>query len=125
MTVNNWATGGGGFIDNGVGTRWRNIYDADLASFIYPHKARTAIPTSASPFVHQNTSPVVEKIRVYGGVVTQVTVSRNGDTWIEQNPVAAGGGVATTGIYIILPGEQITVSYSAAPVINKIPMSAF
>lgn len=40
LTINHWATGAGGIVDNGVGTESKDIYDADLGAFINDIKPR-------------------------------------------------------------------------------------
>lgn len=122
VTVNNWATGAGGFVDAGFDTSATRVYDADLAAFIYPRKARFAVTVGASPFLYENTHQIPIKVRVIGGTVTQVLFRRGGDSWIEANPTASGGGTGTVGTYLLAAGDKVEISYSAAPTMNVITM---
>lgn len=122
VTVNNWATGVGGFVDAGFDTSATRVYDADLAAFIYPRKARFAVTVGASPFLYENTHQIPIKVRVIGGTVTQVLFRRGGDSWIEANPTASGGGTGTIGTYLLAAGDKIELSYSSAPTMNIITM---
>lgn len=120
IVVNHWNTGSGGFVNNGVGLRFNNIWDADQSKFIYPLKDRVAVTVGASPYTILNDELVPIKFRVYGGTVEIVQVLRGTDSWIEPNPSASGGGTGTTGVYIIMPGESLRINYSSAPTVNKI-----
>tara|TARA_R110002073_G_scaffold46499_3_gene126870 strand:+ start:5422 stop:7113 length:1692 start_codon:yes stop_codon:yes gene_type:complete len=124
ITVNNWATGAGGFFNNGTGTRQRKVYDADLGAYIYKPKPRYAVNIPASGTYWKNDQNVPVKVRLYGGTVTQVILRQNGDVWIEGNPVASGGSTGSTGIYLLMPEQEIAVSYSAAPEMNVITQEA-
>jgi len=125
VAVNNWATGKGGFFNSGTGTRWANVYDLDAAAYLFKTKARAGIAVGASPFAYTNNEGIPMKILVIGGTVTQVMFTRQGDSWIEENPSASGGGTGTVGTYLLMPGDVITISYSVAPTMNSIPLSGF
>lgn len=123
VVINHWASGAGGFFNNGVGLRFKNIWDADLGNFIYPNKDRVSVSVSSSPFTLLNDEMVPMKIRIQGGTVDVVQVLRGTDSWVEPNPSAAGGGTSTVGVYLVLPGESLRVTYSAAPTVNKIALN--
>lgn len=120
IVVNHWNTGAGGFVNNGVGLKFSNIWDADQGQFIYPLKDRSAVTVGASPYTILNDELVPIKFRVSGGTVEVVQVLRGTDAWVEPNPTASGGGTVTTGIYLVMPGESLKLTYSAAPTVNKI-----
>lgn len=120
IVVNHWDTGSGGFVNNGVGLKFSNIWDADQNKFIYPLKDRVAVTVGASPYTILNDELVPIKFRVYGGTVDIVQILRGTDSWVEPNPSAAGGGVGMTGIYIVMPGESLKLTYSVTPTVNKI-----
>lgn len=121
ITVNNWNTASGGYFDSGTGTKWRNVFDIDLGTYIYKSKARFAVTVGASPFTYQNLEGVTSKIRVIDGTVTEVLIYRGGDFWEEAKPTAKNTG--TVGTYLLQPGDEIRVAYSAAPTMNVIPMN--
>ncbi|MGR3605334.1 hypothetical protein [Sulfitobacter sp.] len=123
ITVNNWATGAGGFFNNGTGTRQRKVYDADLGAYIYKPKARYAVTTPASGAKWKNDQRVPVKVRIIGGTVSQILIYQGTDSWIEPNPQASSGG--TVGVYLLMPEQEILISYSAAPTMNVITQEAF
>lgn len=121
ITVNNWATGSGGFFNNGTGTKYRSIYDIDAGVYLYPSKARSSITVGTSPFLYQNNDLVPLQIRVDGGTVTEVLQYRGADLWTMPKPSASSSG--NTGIYIVMPGDSLRVAYSSAPQISKLPLN--
>lgn len=50
VVVNQWATGAGGLVDNGIGTQTENVYDADAGAFIQEVKPRflAFVPSTAT-----------------------------------------------------------------------------
>ncbi len=75
----------------------------------------SAISPSGSPFTYTNSDGYNEDVAVYGGTVTQIEVARNGGAFTQVS-------AATTNFIIMLnPGDQIRVTYSATPSMNKIP----
>lgn len=117
LVFNNWATGSGGFFDNGTSTFWSGLYDQDLASFVYPLKDRSGITVTASPFSYTNTTGAYEEVRITGGTVTQVLQYRGTDFWIAPT---------LDGLQRLLaPGDRLVVSYSVAPSMNHIPHNGF
>ncbi|MEH6391111.1 MAG: hypothetical protein V7763_05600 [Sulfitobacter sp.] len=123
ITVNNWATGAGGFFNNGTGTRQRKVYDADLGAYIYKPKPRYAVTMPASGAKWKNDQRVPVKVRIIGGTVSQILIYQGTDSWIEPNPQASSGG--TVGVYLLMPEQEILISYSAAPTMNVITQEAF
>ena len=122
VTVNHWNTGNGGLINNGVDADIKRVTNSQTGEFISARKPRTSLTVGASPFTYTNTNQLPVKIRVQGGTVTQDLMRRGADSWTEGNPVAAGGGTANVGIYIVMPQESLDVSYNAAPAVSLILM---
>lgn len=123
VTVNNWNTGTGGFIDNGFDTTAKRIIDGQTGEFIHIVKARFSVSVGVTPFLWANPYEYPVKIRIQGGTVSQILVKRGADFWVEPNPVVAGGGAGTVGIYMLSPGDSIQISYSVVPLMSVIPIS--
>lgn len=121
ITVDYWRKSGvaGGFINNGKGTRYRNIYNHTLATYIYPNKPRYAVTPTGSPFTWVNDTGVPVKFKIYGGTVTLVRQYSGADNWEEWLPTDAN----KTGIYNVQAGGSILISYTVAPTINVIPLN--
>ena len=121
ITVDYWRKQGfaGGFIDNGKGTRYRNIYNHTLATYIYPNKPRYAVTPTGSPFTWVNDTGVPVKIKINGGTVTLVRMISGGDQWDEWLPTDAN----KTGVYNVQAGGSILISYTVAPTFNVIPLN--
>lgn len=115
--VNNWATGSGGFVDSGTGTNWKNVYDVDSSTFVYPYKSRTAITVGASPFTWLNTTGQYVEVAIQSGTVTQVQGKRSADTWLRST--------AVPGTHLVAPNDSLVVSYSVLPVMSYVPHNGF
>lgn len=120
VVVKNWSTPNGGFFNSSAGLRWANIKDADTGTYLRPESQRAGLTVGTSPFVYKNNTGVTAKILVREGTITQVLMLRGTDSWIEANPTAAAGAT-NVGVYTIEPLDEISVSFSAAPVIQVIP----
>lgn len=107
VLINGWATGAGGFYDNGTATEWKNIYDNDAGSFIYPLKDRVGLSLSASPCAWQNNTGQYVEVIINGGVVTAATMTRNGITW----DLPAG----SPNCWLVAPTDVITLTYTGSP----------
>lgn len=113
VTINHWATGSGGFIDNGTATHYGRIYDSDLATFVYPKASRASITVTASPFTYTNTTGMHTAVIIQGGTVTQVRAGDgSGDLWLTS-PLSPS-------THILRPGDVIEVSYSVAPSMSRV-----
>jgi len=119
VSVNNWATGSGGYFDSGTGTTWKALYDVDLAAFIYPTKDRVGLSLPLTGVPYTNTTGDCTKIITEGGVVTGATVTRGANTWNE--PFTSG-----TNVFLLAPNDILTLSYSSTPTkFWQIPMNGF
>ncbi|ELY4158023.1 hypothetical protein SMZ39_001964 [Cronobacter turicensis] len=49
VTINNWNSGSGGFVDNGIGTIAYNIYDNDIPDYINSTDVRHSVTLTTSP----------------------------------------------------------------------------
>lgn len=107
VTINHWATGSGGYYDSGNRTTWRNIYDSDLADYIYPQTARIAMTVAGSPFIWINDTATLAAIIVVGGTITAITITRNA--------VAIDIPIPANSYTIVAPGDRIQISWSASP----------
>lgn len=117
VTVNNWATGAGGFVDNGTATEWKNIYDADLAAYVYPLQDRAGITVGASPYRYTNSTGMYQEVIIQAGTVSQILQYRRTDNW--QKPIG------TYTCHLLAPGDQLDVSYSAIPSMSYVPHNGF
>lgn len=107
VTINHWATGSGGYYDSGNRTTWRNIYDSDLADYIYPQTARIAMTVAGSPFIWINDTATLAAIIVVGGTITAIMITRNA--------VAIDIPIPANSYTIVAPGDRIQISWSASP----------
>ena len=121
ITVDYWRKQGfaGGFIDNGKGTRYRNIYNHTLGIYIHPNKPRYPVAATGSPFTWVNDTGVPVKFKIHGGTVTLVRMISGGDQWDEWLPTDAN----KTGVYNVRAGDSVLISYTVAPTINIIPLN--
>lgn len=85
LTVNNWNSGSGGLVDNGIGTIKYNIYDIDIPDYINTTSVRqtaTLITTPVSGGTNgvwdNNTRLPVTFYLVGGGTLTQALILRGG-----------------------------------------------
>lgn len=117
ININHWATGSGGFFDNGHGTQYGPMYDSDLAAFVYPKKDRFAVTFTTSPLIYSNTTGVYVEFLLQTGTITQVRQS-NGtgvgmvDPW--QRPSGHGA-------HLMRPGDRLEVSFSGTPTAVILP----
>lgn len=117
VTVNHWATGSGGFIDNGISSFYSNIYDDDNGAFIYLRQDRTNISVSASPTTWSNSTGQFVEVVVQTGTVTQVRMIRGSDSWLVSPSVPNS--------YLVGPNDSIEFSYSVAPLLSYVPYNGF
>ncbi|PUW06899.1 phage tailspike protein [Cronobacter sakazakii] len=86
ITVNNWNSGSGGFIDSGIGTIAYNIYDADIPDYINSTDIRHSVTLTTSSIsggtngVWDNTTrlPVTFYIGGSTSAFTQALILRGG-----------------------------------------------
>lgn len=86
ITVNNWKSGSGGFIDSGIGTIAYNIYDADIPDYINSTDVRHSVTLTTSSVsggtngVWDNTTrlPVTFYIGGSTSTFTQALILRGG-----------------------------------------------
>jgi hypothetical protein len=117
LTVNNWATGSGGFVDNGTASFYSNIYDQDLAEFIYIRKDRASITVGSSPTTWENDTGQFVEVVAQTGTLTQVRIIRGTDSWIVNT--------STPNSYLLGPSDSIEFSYSVAPTLSYVPHNGF
>jgi len=117
VTVNNWATGSGGFFDLGTASFYSNIYDIDAGDFIYPEQSRTGITIGASPATWTNDTGLVVNVVAQTGTLTQVRIIRGTDFWLQP--------ISTPSNYLLNPNDQIEFSYSVAPLVSYVPYNGF
>lgn len=117
VTVNNWSTGSGGLVDNGVASFLSNIYDIDATSFIYLRNSRTNITVGASPFTWANTTGQFVSVVAQTGTITQVRIIRDTDSWLTATTVPNS--------YLVGPNDSIEFTYSVAPVLSYVPYNGF
>lgn len=113
VTLRHWNTGKPAFTNNGAMTTYKNLYDAKLAAFIFPKKARTGItlPASGTGWVNPTGQYVSVAVQGGSGVTTRIGDGL-GDYWTTNS------GSPTT--HLLRPGDVIEVSYSGAPTISYI-----
>ena len=75
-----------------------------------------SISPGASPYIYINSDGYTEDVAVYSGIVSNISISRdNGSTF--------GQVAATTGsTYRLQPLDQIQVTYSVTPTMEKVPV---
>lgn len=117
VTVNYWATGSGGFVDNGTATSVSSIYDHDATAYIYPLKDRTGITPTGSPYTWTNTTGQFVDVVIQTGTVTQVRIKRGTDAWLVSASIPNR--------YLLAPTDQIEVSYSVDPGMSYVPFNHF
>ena len=113
LTINYFDTGSGGIYNSGTNSSFRNVFDFDLNTYIYPKKPRTSISVGTSPFTYTNESGGLENVLIVGGTVTQVLFKRESDQTVTGQ---------TQGIILLAPGDQLVVSHAGAPTMSRIPM---
>lgn len=103
----NWDVGLGKFDRTGV-MRYCN-----------PVNAMQEVALGASPAIYVNATEYREQILVRGGVILRIDFLRGvGET------VIAGGGtnLPVTGLFEVLPGDSLRVTYTGVPTIIRIPL---
>lgn len=123
ITVNHWNTGGNGLVDLSPDLKFNTIIDSPTNTYRTSGSGRVQVTPTGSPFTYDNNTAIPQKIIVIGGTITQILVDHHGDTWIEPNPTPSAGAI-DRGVYILQPLEKLIVSYSVAPVLNKIPLKS-
>lgn len=89
-----------------------DIKDVDYPTNFLP--AGGSITVTASPFSYQNTDGYEEDVAIYGGTVSSITLTRYGGSSVQV-------GDSTGRIIRLRSGDTVTVTYSVAPTMNKIP----
>lgn len=117
VTINNWATGSGGFVDNGIASFYSNIYDIDANAFIYLRHDRTNITVSGNPTTWANSTGQFVEVVVQTGTLTQVRMIRGSDSWLLP--------ISVPNSYLVGPNDSIEFSYSVAPLLSYVPYNGF
>lgn len=116
-TVNYAGGVGGGFTDNGDASEWKNLFDQQAGTYIYPLKPRVAISVGASPFTYQNTSRQYQEVIFQSGTLTSVSRVRDG--------VSFNAPIITPNSIWLAPLESLVVTYSVAPSMSYLPHNGF
>lgn len=77
------------------------------------------ITVSASPFVYINQDGYIQDVAIYGGTLTTPFIELSKDSGVTFSQIA---GTNTEKIVRLAPGDQLRVTYSAAPTMRKIPI---
>lgn len=117
VTINNWSTGSGGFVDNGISSFYSNIYDIDLGAFVYIRKDRVNIVPGTSPTVWANDTGQFVEVVIQSGTLTQVRMLRGADSWLLSTSIPNS--------YLVGPSDSIEISYSSLPVVSYVPYNGF
>jgi hypothetical protein len=117
VTINNWNTGSGGFVDNGISSFYSNIFDIDSGNFVYPRGERTNIATSASPTSWSNDRGQFVEVISQSGTVSQVRMIRGTDSW-TISPTSPNS-------YLVGPNDTIEFTYSSVPSLSFVPYNGF
>lgn len=117
VTINNWATGAGGFVDNGLSSFYSNIYDIDSGAFVYVRKDRVNITVGASPTSWANNTGQFVEVVAQTGTLTQVRMIRGVDSWLVSTTVP--------NTYLVGPNDEIEFTYSVAPALSYVPYNGF
>lgn len=75
--------------------------------------ATIVLAVGASPFAYTNTTNRAQLVYVVGGNVTGVTYTRPGSA-----AIATG---LTDSLFLVLPGDTLTVTYAVAPTMTAVP----
>ena len=116
-TVNYAGGVSGGFTDNGDASEWKNLFDQQAGTYIYPLKPRVAISVGASPFTYQNTSRQYQEVIFQSGTLTSVSRVRDG--------VSFNAPIITPNSIWLAPLESLVVTYSVAPSMSYLPHNGF
>lgn len=76
--------------------------------------ASIAVTPGASPYAYKNATNRTQAVFVTGGTVSAITLTRAGSA-----AIATG---ATSGWWLVFPGDTLTVTYSVAPTMTAVPM---
>ncbi len=117
LTVNYLGLGSGGFFDSGDATEWKNLFDQQAGTYIYPLKARVGISVGASPFTWQNTTRQYIEVIIQSGTLNQVRRYRDGASFL--------GPVIVPNSIWLAPLEALEVDYSVAPSMSYLPHNGF
>lgn len=119
--INGYSTNGvERFVENNNPTithyDW-NRSDASIVQFppgtVY---ADAAITPGASPWTYTNLNIYPERVFVTGGTVSQID-------WVSNNQSPGTYNLGqTSGMFLLMPGEKLKVTYSVAPTVTSIPM---
>lgn len=105
--------GTGGIVTNGNQTiSIKDVFDVAAAAQVFPKKAATVVTVGASPFTYTNNGARDESIIIFGGTVSQAVFNRDG---------GAVANVPVSGQYRLLSGDGITITYTVAPTVTKVP----
>jgi hypothetical protein len=107
--------GGFTFTDNGTATVKEDIYDMTNGVYIGSSPIFTIANGSGSTTYTNTSYPRGVIVSAQGGTLTTVTKTRGGVTITVANGAAAGEWIA-------MPGDQITVNWSAAPSVYGTPV---
>ena len=77
--------------------------------------AAATITVSASPFTYTNSTQFRERVGIYSGTVSNVSLTDKGGTSTQL----AG---ATNAAFTLDPGESLVVTYTGAPTMQKVPV---
>lgn len=100
---------GGAITDNGTKTRFRDNYNMGLKRHENNPPSRTQLTLTGSPFTYTNASGNEETMLILGGTVSQLTYVHNG----------IGDVVTGLNSFRLFPNDQVTITYSVAPVVIK------
>ena len=117
VTINNWNTGSGGFVDNGISSFYSNIFDIDTNTFVYLRADRTNIATTASPTSWSNDRGQFVEVISQSGTVSQVQMIRGTDSW-TISPTSPNS-------YLVGPNDTIEFTYSSVPTLSYVPYNGF
>lgn len=120
VRVNMHGVDDGGFVDTGIGTYWKNIYDLNSAvnNYIYPLKPRAGITVGASPFTWQNTTGLYVEVIAQTGTLTEVLGRRAGASdWVLP--------LTTPNKWLVAPNDSIVISYTSAPGLSYLTFNGF
>jgi len=117
VAVKNWTGTSVGVSDAGTDTVIGHVFDKVLNKPIFFKKDRANIPVTVSPFRYKNTSTFYEEIRISGGTVTQVLQYRGTDFWLTP--------ILDNLQRLLAPEDELDISYSEVPSVNRIPHNGF
>jgi hypothetical protein len=122
--ISQYATGGTIVVNGNKTAKITNVINMQDSSLVYglypmsPTKARTGITVGASPFQYENTSQFPQLVNISGGTISQILWGNGGDVFELFGATTKG---QNNGQFLLMPGDFLKVSYSAAPAMNYIP----